>query len=238
MAGVLSPISEGLRFRSVRSDPRNSTSHDRAERVSTGSSRLLSTEARPLVQQVPSTAEVASEVVIASVGRSCAAEYLGKHHTSLLRHYYYVMSLNSHEDKYETLPAFAFQEVVLGDIIGRGGFSFVHEIRKVRPQEVYDTGNEEAAARAKFSSTLKRESGNATPSNKDPTKLYVLKTLRPDLPEDEMNKGIIDLAVGKVSCLSLLVIFVSDRFFRGAISRGTLAPAHPLIARAFQFRPS
>ena len=201
MESILSPSSEGLRFRSSRADSGINTGHSSANTFSTGSSNHLSTEAQPLLQ-VPSTVEeekgglsIVSEVI--AFGKSCTVEYLELHHTSLLRHYYYVMSLNSHNDKHKILPAFAFQEVVLGDIIGRGGFSFVHEIRKVRPQEVYDTGNEEAAARAEFSSTLKRESGNATPSNKDPTKLYVLKTLRPDLPEDEMNKGIIDLAVGE-----------------------------------------
>lgn len=113
------------------------------------------------------------------------------------------------------LPALAFQEVVLGEIIGRGGFSFVHEIRDVQLQEIYDTGNEEAASRASFaaafdaspddddggggassSSTMPNDNNNNHKKpNRTSRQLYVLKTLRPDLPEDEHNKGIIDLAV-------------------------------------------
>jgi hypothetical protein len=93
-------------------------------------------------------------------------------------------------------------EIVLGDIIGRGGFSFVHEIKDVRLQEIYDTGNEEAQSRADFASSFSSNqttelapnptTTTATPST---SSQYVLKTLRPDLPEDEHNKGIIDLAV-------------------------------------------
>ncbi|EED96300.1 predicted protein [Thalassiosira pseudonana CCMP1335] len=100
------------------------------------------------------------------------------------------------------LPQLAFQEIVLGDIIGRGGFSFVHEIKDVRLQEIYDTGNEEAQSRADFASSFSSNqttelapnptTTTATPST---SSQYVLKTLRPDLPEDEHNKGIIDLAV-------------------------------------------
>lgn len=100
------------------------------------------------------------------------------------------------------LPALAFQEVVLGEIIGRGGFSFVHEIKDVKLQEIYDTGNEEAASRASFANTFDTAAAsNSTTNNrnnhnfKPPSQQYVLKSLRPDLPEDEHNKGIIDLAV-------------------------------------------
>lgn len=97
------------------------------------------------------------------------------------------------------LPALAFQEMVLGDIIGRGGFSFVHEIKFVKLQEIYDTGSEESASRAAFASTfdVTEEKSSNVPgnANKPPSQQFVLKTLRPDLPEDEHNKGIIDLAV-------------------------------------------
>lgn len=107
------------------------------------------------------------------------------------------------------LPALAFQEVVLGEIIGRGGFSFVHEIKDVKLQEIYDTGNEEAASRASFAATFDTAAASNAATNtavhnnsnrtshdfKPPSQQYVLKTLRPDLPEDEHNKGIIDLAV-------------------------------------------
>ena len=112
-------------------------------------------------------------------------------------------------------PALAFQEIILGDIIGRGGFSFVHEIKFVKLQEVYDTGREEAAARAAFAAPFDVSSSSSTSqqsaaidnttiggniNNKPPAQLYVLKTLRPDLPEDEHNKGII-VCLGLGRCL-------------------------------------
>jgi serine/threonine protein kinase len=120
------------------------------------------------------------------------------------------------------LPALAYQEIILGDVVGRGGFSFVHEIKYVKLQEIYDTGDEEAESRAKFaaifdaaahSSSSSSGNGNGNIHTNDnnigmagggggaggllkpPSQRYVLKTLRPDLPEDEHNKGIIDLAV-------------------------------------------
>ena len=117
-------------------------------------------------------------------------------------------SLKKEGDNKLPLPQLAFQEIVLGQIIGRGGFSFVHEIKDVRLQEIYDTGNDEAASRAEFAASFKDNKvanslevvapanipPTATPSTKAASP-YVLKTLRPDLPEDEHNKGIIDLAV-------------------------------------------
>ena len=121
------------------------------------------------------------------------------------------------------LPALAYQEIILGDVVGRGGFSFVHEIKYVKLQEIYDTGDEEAESRARFaaifdaahssspsSSSSSSGNGRNIHNNSDnnigmaggggaglkpPSQRYVLKTLRPDLPEDEHNKGIIDLAV-------------------------------------------
>ena len=139
-------------------------------------------------------------------------EYCSRLHPTLLQHYYVVSSmvkdtsLKNEEGKLP-LPQLAFQEIVLGQIIGRGGFSFVHEIKDVRLQEIYDTGNDEAASRAEFAASFKNsKSANslemapatAAPATGTPPKAaspYVLKTLRPDLPEDEHNKGIIDLAV-------------------------------------------
>eukprot|EP01082_Thalassiosira_pseudonana_P001842 g650.t1 g650 contig10:463294-464394(-) len=125
-------------------------------------------------------------------------------HPTLLQHYYDIMAMHTEnkEGSKLPLPQLAFQEIVLGDIIGRGGFSFVHEIKDVRLQEIYDTGNEEAQSRADFASSFSSNqttelapnptTTTATPST---SSQYVLKTLRPDLPEDEHNKGIIDLAV-------------------------------------------
>jgi hypothetical protein len=152
-----------------------------------------------------------------SVGSLSTREYCSRLHPTLLQHYYDLSnmvkdttSLAKDEGKLP-LPQLAFQEIVLGEIIGRGGFSFVHEIRDVRLQEIYDTGNDEAASRAGFAASFKN---NKTAQSLELTSLsvttvtssssggaktapspYVLKTLRPDLPEDEHNKGIIDLAV-------------------------------------------
>lgn len=126
-------------------------------------------------------------------------EYCNRLHPSLISHYFHIMSLNKSADgaSKEVLPALAFQEVVLGDIIGRGGFSFVHEIKYIKLQEIYDTGNEEAESRAKFASIFDttKSDDNTDSNKKPPAQQYVLKTLRPDLPEDEHNKGIVDLAV-------------------------------------------
>ena len=143
---------------------------------------------------------------------SSVVEYASRLHPTLLQHYYDVVNMMSstglsknsedHRGGSSTgpLPALAYQEVVLGDIIGRGGFSFVHEIKFIKLQEIYDTGNEEAASRAAFASTYDETSNeenntSLSLSMKKPSEQYVLKTLRPDLPEDEHNKGIIDLAV-------------------------------------------
>jgi len=117
-------------------------------------------------------------------------EYVEREHPTFLKHYYEMASLNTKDAS--LLPALAFQEMILGEIIGKGGFSFVHEIKHVKLQEIYDTGAEEAKVRAEFAQTINDEINNeGTNTN---TK-FVLKTLRPDLPEDEHNKGIIDLAV-------------------------------------------
>ena len=151
----------------------------------------------------------------ATASPSSVVDYAKQLHPTLLQHYYNIMSVSLNNNtqtgggngnkKPPLLPALAFQEVILGDIIGRGGFSFVHEIKYVKLQEIYDTGNEEAEVRAKFASIFDTNSNNhnsnsaSDNSNNAPTKTpaerYVLKTLRPDLPEDEHNKGIIDLAV-------------------------------------------
>jgi len=87
----------------------------------------------------------------------------------------------------------------------------VHEIKYVKLQEVYDTGDEEAESRARFASVfgVARSSSASSSGGVDgdedddgavvdglpPSRRYVLKTLRPDLPEDEHAKGIVDLAV-------------------------------------------
>lgn len=155
----------------------------------------------------PGTCSTAS---LCSVSSSLSTrEYCQRLHPTLLQHYYDLSNMVNTSLKSEgklPLPQLAFQEIVLGEIIGRGGFSFVHEIRDVRLQEIYDTGNDEAASRAEFAASFKdnkssnsleiaSSSTTAPGGTKKAASPYVLKTLRPDLPEDEHNKGIIDLAV-------------------------------------------
>ena len=184
----------------------------------------------------PSSSSSSSSSSVVPVADIAARE----EHPALLRHCHYDVAMssngrgnNSRNDNNDQsssssvvlpLPALAYQEIILGDVVGRGGFSFVHEIKYVKLQEIYDTGDEEAESRAKFaaifdaaahSSSSSSSSGNGngnihTNDNnigmagggggaggllKPPSQRYVLKTLRPDLPEDEHNKGIIDLAV-------------------------------------------
>jgi hypothetical protein len=179
--------------------------------------RLLCDEEVPIVPTAlpfdnkasPGTCSTSSSCSIGST--LSTREYCQAFHPTLLQHYYDLStmvkadaSLRSAESNLP-LPQLAFQEIVLGEIIGRGGFSFVHEIRDVRLQEIYDTGNEEAASRAEFAASFKNSKGvnsleiaaaaTAASGAAKASSPYVLKTLRPDLPEDEHNKGIIDLAV-------------------------------------------
>lgn len=131
---------------------------------------------------------------------SPVVEYAKREHPTFLKHYYEMASLNTlgtgtggkDGAPSSLLPALAFQEMILGEIIGKGGFSFVYEIKHVKLQEVYDTGKEEAKIRAEFSASINEEINN---DGSNTNTKFVLKTLRPDLPEDEENKGIIDLAV-------------------------------------------
>jgi serine/threonine protein kinase len=75
--------------------------------------------------------------------------------------------------------------LTIGKVIGQGGFSVVSEITSFELDEVYDTSEDETVFRKEF----------ATAANQKEAGLYVLKTLRDDLPEDEHIKGIVDLAI-------------------------------------------
>ena len=192
---------------------------DKTEPTTPPSSRLLPCDGQPVIPaslpfDVKASPGTSSTVSLGSVSSLSTREYCSRLHPTLLQHYYDVInmvkdttSLEKEEDKLP-LPQLAFQEIVMGEIIGRGGFSFVHEIKDVRLQEIYDTGNEEAASRAAFAASFKSDKTvnaskgasndvvlTSAASTKQSSSRYVLKTLRPDLPEDEHNKGIIDLAV-------------------------------------------
>lgn len=83
------------------------------------------------------------------------------------------------------LTVHTFLELVVGRMLGQGGFCTVSEVDKIQVNELYDISNEQARLRADFSST--------TIDNGEPK--YVIKTLRIDLLEEEHVKGIVDLAI-------------------------------------------
>ena len=78
-------------------------------------------------------------------------------------------------------------EIVMGRVVGRGGFSVVNEVANIRLQEVYDMSNDGAKARAEIAASCHNDDAG--------TNRYVVKMLRSDLPEDEHTKGVVDLAV-------------------------------------------
>jgi len=187
-------VSSGLRLRGTRGKSQSSPYSQPSP------SRVIRTDDErspedPLLKQ-PIPEQPDTESTTTSGSPSNFLDYATRLHPTLLQHYYDMIATSSlnNEGSATPLPALAFQDVVLGDIIGRGGFSFVHEIKYVTLQDIYDTGNEEAASRAAFAATYDT-TGDANGNNKPPAQQFVLKTLRPDLPEDEHNKGIIDLAV-------------------------------------------
>jgi serine/threonine protein kinase len=75
-------------------------------------------------------------------------------------------------------------------MVGQGGFSLVCKLDKIELDEVYDTSEQGAQLRSDFSASLRENH-------------YVIKTLRPDLPEEEYTKGIVDLAI-EAEFLSIL----------------------------------
>lgn len=72
--------------------------------------------------------------------------------------------------------------MTIGRIVGQGGFSLVCKVDKIELDDVYDTSDASARLRSDFAASL-------------PENHYVIKTLRPDLPEEEYTKGIVDLAI-------------------------------------------
>lgn len=71
----------------------------------------------------------------------------------------------------------------MGRVIGSGGFSVVTEIKSVDLDEIYDTDADASELRAQFTASV-RSGGK-----------FVLKTLRNDLPDEEHEKGVVDLAI-------------------------------------------
>jgi len=83
----------------------------------------------------------------------------------------------------------------VGRIIGQGGFSLVSEINHVTLDEMNDTDDDQARLRRAFQSSSNDRSQQRP--------MFVLKTLRNDLPEEEQAKGIVDLAI-EAEFLSIL----------------------------------
>jgi len=85
------------------------------------------------------------------------------------------------------VPTLGYQEIVLGRVVGRGGFSVVNEVREINLQDVYETSDDESKRRSILAENCcNKETGSFR---------YVVKMLRTDLPEDEHTKGVVDLAV-------------------------------------------
>ena len=77
-------------------------------------------------------------------------------------------------------------------MLGQGGFSLVSPVEQIKLNEVYDTSDEQATARAKFASQYSHSEASSSTGT---VTSFVLKTLRKDLPEEEYIKGIVDLAI-------------------------------------------
>lgn len=78
-------------------------------------------------------------------------------------------------------------EINLGRVIGTGGFSIVSEIKSIDLDDIYDVDEKSSELRSQFASSVRK-------SNNDGAR-YVLKTLRNDLPDEDHEKGIADLAI-------------------------------------------
>jgi hypothetical protein len=81
-------------------------------------------------------------------------------------------------------------ELAVGKAVGQGGFSLVCKLDDVTLNPVFDISEQSAKLRSDFVASV-------------PNHQYVIKTLRPDLPEEEYVKGIVDLAI-EAEFLSIL----------------------------------
>lgn len=75
-------------------------------------------------------------------------------------------------------------EINLGRVVGTGGFSVVCELKSVDLDEIFDTDAALQQQRQQLAQQLR--SGRHK---------FVLKQLRTDLPEEEREKGVVDLAI-------------------------------------------
>lgn len=90
------------------------------------------------------------------------------------------MPINDRDDA----AKFAFPEIVLGTLMGQGGFSNVYEVADLELNEIYETSQKQTVLRKVLVDKLTQHECR-----------LVVKLLRDDLPEDEHTKGVLDLAV-------------------------------------------
>lgn len=105
------------------------------------------------------------------------------------------------------IPIFAQHEITKGRLVGKGGFSTVHEVKFIELDDMHDISDELTILRKDFVTNLKQRPPGSTVASleKDSSRYgggsyssstkYVLKTLRNDLPEIDHVKGVIDLAI-------------------------------------------
>ena len=72
-------------------------------------------------------------------------------------------------------------------MVGTGGFSIVSEIKSIDLDDMYDVDEKASELRVLFASSVRK-------SNTEGAR-FVLKTLRNDLPDEDHEKGIADLAI-------------------------------------------
>jgi serine/threonine protein kinase len=83
-----------------------------------------------------------------------------------------------------------YKEIELGRMVGQGGFCNVRLVKNISIKELYDTSEVQADSRRSF-----LQSFSAANPSRSSSASYVMKTLRTDLPEEEYQKGVADLAV-------------------------------------------
>jgi hypothetical protein len=99
----------------------------------------------------------------------------------------------------DALPQLAFSEINLGRVIGTGGFSSVYEIKSVDLDEIYDTSKHQSQLRHDFAKAVR-----SPPPGTDTTSTFVLKKLRTDLSDRELQNGMEDLEVESRLLICLL----------------------------------
>lgn len=85
-----------------------------------------------------------------------------------------------------TIPRFGRSEIVLGSLVGKGGFSLVYDLVSIEVDDVFDISSSTAEARRKVAAKTSNEQGGPR---------YVVKMLRDDMNEHDHAKAVVDCAV-------------------------------------------